>query len=832
MKALFFNHLIIIGLFFPVGVFAQHTDHDNHAMPTATATGSTVKTALPIVTDIEPQPLLAQALRLQEALAFLGSSLSAEDTDRLKALQQKTPDAETTKQIQAILDPYCLAMVVINPEARVKVLRGPAPAKLMQAGWKSFLVKIQNEANVTAELQVESPNAQFPFQRYEWNPNDQKEKAISDGQVANRFLELQLYKNRPLLPNLSGLLLEYAVVQVYSKDKGQREAEIGFNVGQGSQDIGFRNVIPVLFSIAPAVKVVLRVKDHDGAPTMASFVISDGVQRLPANANNKAGRGPTERGPDDFRLTGYSREFNIDNAFVGQKTLTGIYPLPSRRVAETDEYPDFYFHPQVYRTDGEHVFLPPGTYNVAYTRGPEYLPQNKQITIPEGIDSTTVSFDLKRWIHLSKLGYHSADHHIHAAGCSHYEMPQEGVNPKAMWRQILGEDLNVGSSLAWGPSWYHQKTFFTGKDEPFSTNTNRLRNDVEISGFPSGDNGHLVLLQLKEDDYPGTKKIKDWPSWTLPIMQWAKAQGGAVGYAHSGWGLEPMVPTNALPFYVMPKMDGIGANEFIVTVTQNVVDFYSAGDTPPTWELNMWYHSLNSGFRPKLSGETDFPCIFDERVGLARSYFKSDSELSYDGFVEAIKKGRAYVSTGHAHLMNFAVNGLEVGTKDSQLAYTKPQTVSISATVSAYLPEQQDETGAAIAHRDPTQQPYWHIERTRIDKSRKVRVELVVNGFPVDTTEIMADGSMNDVRFTYPIARSSWVALRIFPGAHTNPIFVEVGGKSICEQKSVDWCLKAVDACWKQKSVHIAAAEKPAAEKAYESAREIYRKIVRQAGTK
>jgi hypothetical protein len=67
------------------------------------------------------------------------------------------------------------------------------------------------------------------------------------------------------------------------------------------------------------------------------------------------------------------------------------------------------------------------------------------------------------------------------------------------------------------------------------------------------------------------------------------------GYAHSGWGLEPIYKTNQLPNYITPKMDGIGANEYIVTVTENVVDFFSAGDTPPRWELNMWYHALNCG---------------------------------------------------------------------------------------------------------------------------------------------------------------------------------------------------------------------------------------------
>ena len=140
----------------------------------------------------------------------------------------------------------------------------------------------------------------------------------------------------------------------------------------------------------------------------------------------------------------------------------------------------------------------------------------------------------------------------------------------------------------------------------------------------------------------------------------------------------------------MPKMDGIGANEYIVTVTQNVVDFYSAGDTPAPWELNMWYHTLNCGFTTRLSGETDFPCIFDERVGLARSYFKPEGPLSYDSYVDAIKKGRSYVSDGNSHIIDFSVNGLEAGTNDSKLSLKGKQTVKITAKVVANLPEQQD----------------------------------------------------------------------------------------------------------------------------------------------
>ena len=109
----------------------------------------------------------------------------------------------------------------------------------------------------------------------------------------------------------------------------------------------------------------------------------------------------------------------------------------------------------------------------------------------------------------------------------------------------------------------------------------------------------------------------------------------------------------------------------------------------------MWYHTLNCGFTTRLSGETDFPCIFDERVGMARSYFKPEGSLTYDSYVDAIKKGRCYVSDGNSHIINFSVNGLEAGTKDSRVDLKKQEAVKITANVVANLPEQQDEAGAS-----------------------------------------------------------------------------------------------------------------------------------------
>ncbi len=787
---------------------------------------------LPVVEGVEVQPLVAHVMRLGDALSFAGNILAVEDVKQLQALKDAPPSADTGLEIQRLLDPYCLALVEINPETRVKVLRGPAGAKLVQGGWKSFLVKVNNQAAITSRLEVESRNAAALFQVSTGASRVQTQDFISDGELTHRFLDLSLYRRRPLLDHLSGLRLEYAILQIYTRAVGKREARIEFHVGEGTQDLGFRNGLDILFRCEPSVKVVFRVRDHDGLPTMASFVIRDRMDRF--------WKGSDEEAPPEGVLPLLSR------------SLGGIYPLPSRRLARDDEFPDFFFQPQIYRQDGEHVYIPPGDYEVDFTRGPEYLEQTRSITVPRNVKFHEVSFQLRRWTHLAELGWYSADHHVHAAGCSHYENPEQGVNPAHIWRQILGEDLNIACVLTWGPCWYHQKQFFEGKSHSLSTARNLIRYDVEISGFPSSHAGHLCLLGLKEDDYPETSSIEEWPSWTLPILRWARSQGGVVGYAHSGWGLEPLQPTRELPNYEKAKFDSVGANEYIVTVAHDAVDFLSIGDTPPLWELNIWYHTLNCGFRTRIIGESDFPCIYDERVGVGRSYTKLDEGLNYDQYLEQIRKGRSYVSDGRSHIIDFSVNGQELGTENSEVLLDRPEKISVTARVCAYLPQDVENftlkrfpvwLALGLQRKDlrpgwenlrnwfsGNRLPYWHIERARIGESRMVPVELLVNGEAVARSEIRADGNWNDLAFDWPVIRSSWLALRILPSSHSNPIFVLLGNQPVRSSvKSAKWCRAAVDQCWEMKRGKIRESDFDAAAAAYDEARGTYDRILSEA---
>jgi hypothetical protein len=726
-----------------------------------------------VIAPVALQPLAQHVRRLETALAYLGQPLTAADHARLNDAVGEADEERAIAGIEAALDSYVLLDVTINPESRVSVTQGHARPSLVEGGSRLFLIRLRNLAGTTAPIRVTSPNA-GSVSIGSWTSGGAPDPAVTikPSDVTSRWADFTLYDKPPMSAKLSGLGLEYAILDVYSRDRGQRAADIGVDVGQGSADVGFRNQVSIVFTAAPAFNVRFHVRDELGRPSIASFTITDAFGR--------------------------------------------VYPATAKRLA-----PDLPFQSQVYRGDDEDLDLPAGRYDIAWTAGPEY--QSGRTTLEVGPShASEVTVQLHRWIDPARLGWFSGDHHVHAAGCSHYQDPTLGVNPEDMFRQVRGEALNIGAVLTWGPCYYHQKQFFSGSDHPLSTADRLLHYDVEVSGFPSSPAGHLVLLGLKDQDYPGTKRLEDWPTWDLPILRWARAQGAVVGFAHSGWGLESKATD--VPNDEVPAFDGIGANEYIVDVTEpNAVNFISTVDTPWPWELNIWYHTLNVGFRTRISGETDFPCITDERVGAGRTYTKLD-RLSYRGWADAIERGAAYVSDGRTHLMNFAVNGTAVGTANSEVALPAAGgSAHVTVSAAALLDATPD---SRMATRPWDEKPYWSVERARVGVSRDVAVEVVVNGRVAARTTTPADGQIRPLTFEVPIARSSWIAVRVPGAAHTNPMFAMVGGAPIrASRASAAWCLAGVNQCWTQKARNIRDSERDEARHAYDRAREVYKTL-------
>ena len=95
-----------------------------------------------------------------------------------------------------------------------------------------------------------------------------REQILKAEDVVHRWMDVGLVNRAPMRPELSGLEVEYRPVQIYCADRTlggrsssdvrgasfKREARLSFNVGQGSQDIGFRNDVTIVFNAQPKVR--------------------------------------------------------------------------------------------------------------------------------------------------------------------------------------------------------------------------------------------------------------------------------------------------------------------------------------------------------------------------------------------------------------------------------------------------------------------------------------------------------------------------------------------------------------------------------------------------
>jgi len=789
---------------------------------------------------VEGQPLGANVQRVVRAMESLGAPLP----DKTVAELAKAGGERDATGLQKRLDPHVLLTVTINPEERVKVGRGAAPAVLQQGGYTPVLVRVINEAATTKTLRISSPQSgPVTAGAADLSMTRQDQRHLKDGEIPGgapgRFLQAEMVTAQPMTSNLSGLGVEYTVALLYSSESGRREATIGFDVGQGTQDLGFRGEVPILFTIRPGVPVKLRVRDHDGAPTVAHFTFVDSSGR--------------------------------------------VHPPQPKRTA-----PDLFFQRQIYRADGGVVLLPPGRITVTYGRGPEYRLQSRELTVPDR-EGATLEVRLERWIDPRAHGYYSGDHHIHAAGCAHYTDPTQGVSPADMFLQVKGEGLNVGCVLTWGPCYDYQRRFFSPRPAGLSEPLTLIKYDVEVSGFGSQALGHVCLLNLRDQTFPGSDgtATKGWPTWTTPVLRWAKAQGAVTGYAHSGSGLEinakaaaqrlltaldkdadgsltlaetagGLLPgefvqadtdrdgvltraelevahdraAETLPNFAIPEMNGVGAMEVVVSVPEGICDFMSAMDTPRVAEWNMWYHLLNCGFPLKVSGETDFPCMSGLRVGQGRVYVRLGDikSLDFDAWCAGLAGGRSYVSDGFAHALEFTVGGKPSG---DRLELEKPKTVAVKAKVGFTA-----RTPLAVAHGGVMPAggkklvgdtvnlhgPRRDGEFTADGESR--RVELVVNGKAVASRDVPADDRIHELEFRVTVERSSWVALRHFPQLHTNPVDVLIGKQPIrASRRSALWCLGAAEQLWSTRGGTIAPGERVEARRAFDRAIDLYRRI-------
>ena len=153
------------------------------------------------------------------------------------------------------------------------------------------------------------------------------------------------------------------------------------------------------------------------------------------------------------------------------------------------------------------------------------------------------------------------------------------------------------------------------------------------------------------------------PKSGLSIPPWAKAQGArvVVGMAHgqfwpaAGFPVPPVACCMPWEFPIQAVRGGVS---FLMTERR--------GDGPPVdpGTFLLWRTLLNSGFKVSLLGASDYPCVhhtIDDTT--QRTDAIVDAPTSYDGWLEAVGRGRTSITLDARHHLNLRVNGGPLGSE-------------------------------------------------------------------------------------------------------------------------------------------------------------------------
>ena len=145
----------------------------------------------------------------------------------------KLQAAANLAELDAALESLALFSVSINPESRVKVNAERANLRLLEGRPERFLVGVENVAGTTAPLNLDCIDLSTdPPSTADWCVTE-----IVDSPFTSRFL--------------TGARSEWKVVEIQPRVAGLVEVRVTGDVGQGTQDLGFRATADILLNIEP-----------------------------------------------------------------------------------------------------------------------------------------------------------------------------------------------------------------------------------------------------------------------------------------------------------------------------------------------------------------------------------------------------------------------------------------------------------------------------------------------------------------------------------------------------------------------------------------------------
>lgn len=400
------------------------------------------------------------------------------------------------------------------------------------------------------------------------------------------------------------------------------------------------------------------------------------------------------------------------------------------------------------------VELPVGDVYVEMTKGFEYEPVRKKLTVAPGQRELTL--EIPRLLDLRSQGWVTADTHVHF------------LSPTTAILEGQAEGLNLINLLAaqWGD------LFTNIGDISYGQLTSNDREMLVCIGTENRQHilGHLSLLgghgmPVLPMSAGGTSESYFGDPLWMSLADWADAcreRGGLVVRPHF-----PIPTGEEAADIVLGKFDAI-----------EIIDASALYPEPkePLEAFNNlryfdWYRYLNCGYRLPVVGGTDKMSAWMP-AGANRTYaYLGDAEFNFANWAGAVQKGRTFATTGP--LLFLRADGRLPG--DEIELGAGGGTVEVQVDSKCYLP----------IHR----------------------VEVVLNGRVVAARDLTGGVHEIALRETIRVDSPGWLAARCLSrlepatnwrfrlNAHTSPIYIRVSGQEAFSESAAAYMLTLISGC-------------------------------------
>ncbi len=289
-------------------------------------------------------------------------------------------------------------------------------------------------------------------------------------------------------------------------------------------------------------------------------------------------------------------------------------------------------HFDFFHTDGEfEVNLPVGEASIVASRGMERTPAAAKVTVEAG-KVTVLRLPLSQFTDFGALGWYSGSDHMHMnCGGSLRNTPEN------LLFMAAAEDLDtIGEKIANKDSRILDRQCYAGPvDKGLSTPERLLSWGQE---YRSPFYGHISFInltkQLISPFTTGARGLRSRASTpaTRTCFAWASRRAPSE---------DTSTRSRAIDI-------ALGTVHYLEVTTSATHGRYAG---------KVWHRALNCGFRVTASGGED--SITDMHrswvLGSVRMYAHLGDELTWDGWVEAVRRGRTMVTNGP--LVQLRING-------------------------------------------------------------------------------------------------------------------------------------------------------------------------------